>query len=163
MAVVGSLHPLAARTCPQARGQPACAGCGDGGQERARCLYAPQRRHLDLGDSLVRHSRIVAGRSRGAVRALQRQGVPASDVLSDAGRGEAYLAMLLTYLLRLGDNGLVLAQRLGEWVGKAPVLEEDIASTNVGLDLLGQARLWLAYACEIDRGDAAASARTEDR
>ena len=70
--------------------------------------------------------------------------------------------MLFTYLLRLGDNGLVLAQRLGEWVGKAPVLEEDIASTNVGLDLLGQARLWLAYACELDARDAP-TLRTEDR
>jgi ring-1,2-phenylacetyl-CoA epoxidase subunit PaaC len=59
-------------------------------------------------------------------------------------------------VLRLADNGLVLAQRLGEWVGKGPVLEEDIASTNVGLDLLGQARLWLAYAGEID-------GRSEDR
>ena len=58
--------------------------------------------------------------------------------------------------MRLADNGLVLAQRLGEWVGKGPVLEEDIASTNVGLDLLGQARLWLAYAGEID-------GRSEDR
>lgn len=57
---------------------------------------------------------------------------------------------LFDYLLRLGDNGLVLAQRLGEWVGKGPVLEEDIASTNVGLDLLGQARLWLAYAGEVE-------------
>jgi ring-1,2-phenylacetyl-CoA epoxidase subunit PaaC len=56
----------------------------------------------------------------------------------------------------------VLAQRLGEWIGKGPVLEEDIASANVALDLLGQARLWLAYACEIDAGDNSA-ARTEDR
>jgi len=58
-------------------------------------------------------------------------------------------SLLLDYVLRLADNALVLAQRLGEWVGKGPVLEEDIASTNVGLDLLGQARLWLAYAGEI--------------
>ena len=57
---------------------------------------------------------------------------------------------ILPYVLHLADNALVLAQRLGEWVGKGPVLEEDIASTNVGLDLLGQARLWLAYASEID-------------
>jgi ring-1,2-phenylacetyl-CoA epoxidase subunit PaaC len=59
-------------------------------------------------------------------------------------------AALLDYLLRLADNGLVLAQRLGEWVGKGPVIEEDIASTNVGLDLLGQARLWYAYAGEVE-------------
>jgi ring-1,2-phenylacetyl-CoA epoxidase subunit PaaC len=57
---------------------------------------------------------------------------------------------LLDYLLRLADNDLVLAQRLGEWVGKGPVIEEDIASTNVGLDLLGQARLWYAYAGEVE-------------
>ncbi|HEV7412304.1 MAG TPA: Phenylacetic acid catabolic protein, partial [Casimicrobiaceae bacterium] len=45
---------------------------------------------------------------------------------------------LFEYLLRLADSDLVLAQRLGEWVGHGPVLEEDIATTNVGLDLLGQ-------------------------
>jgi len=52
------------------------------------------------------------------------------------------------YLLRLRDNALVLAQRLGEWCGKAPVLEEDIALANTSLDLIGQARLWLALAGE---------------
>ena len=69
---------------------------------------------------------------------------------------------LFDYLLRLGDNGLVLAQRLGEWVGKGPVLEEDIASTNVGLDLLGQARLWLAYAGEVEARDGKPG-RSEDQ
>jgi ring-1,2-phenylacetyl-CoA epoxidase subunit PaaC len=59
-------------------------------------------------------------------------------------------APLFEYVLRLADNDLVLAQRLGEWVGKGPVLEEDIASANVGLDLLGQARLWLVYAGEVE-------------
>ncbi len=57
---------------------------------------------------------------------------------------------LFDYALRLADNGVVLAQRLGEWVGKGPALEEDIALTNVGLDLLGQGRMWLAYAREIE-------------
>jgi ring-1,2-phenylacetyl-CoA epoxidase subunit PaaC len=57
---------------------------------------------------------------------------------------------LFDYVLRLADNGVVLAQRLGEWVGKGPALEEDIALTNVGLDLLGQGRMWLAYAHEIE-------------
>ena len=57
---------------------------------------------------------------------------------------------LFDYLLRLADNGLVLAQRLGEWTGHGPALEEDIALTNVGLDLLGQARLWYAYAGEVE-------------
>ncbi len=57
---------------------------------------------------------------------------------------------LFEYLLRLGDSDLVLAQRLGAWVGHGPVLEEDIALANVGLDLLGQARLWLGYAGEVE-------------
>jgi len=54
------------------------------------------------------------------------------------------------YLLRLGDSPLILAQRLGAWVGKGPILEEDMALANVGLDLLGQARMWLSYAGEIE-------------
>jgi len=54
------------------------------------------------------------------------------------------------YLLRLGDNTLILAQRLSEWCGKGPVFEEDMALTNTALDLLGQARLWLAYAGEVE-------------
>jgi ring-1,2-phenylacetyl-CoA epoxidase subunit PaaC len=58
---------------------------------------------------------------------------------------------LVDYLLRLADSPLILAQRLGEWVGKAPVIEEDMALTNVGLDLLGQARLWFGYAGEVER------------
>ncbi|MGH9476527.1 MAG: 1,2-phenylacetyl-CoA epoxidase subunit PaaC [Terriglobales bacterium] len=50
------------------------------------------------------------------------------------------------FCLRLGDSGLILSQRLGEWCGHGPVLEEDLALTNVALDLLGQARLWLTLA-----------------
>jgi ring-1,2-phenylacetyl-CoA epoxidase subunit PaaC len=54
------------------------------------------------------------------------------------------------YLLRLGDNALVLGQRLTEWCGKAPAIEEDIALANTGLDLLGQAGLWLSLAGEVE-------------
>ncbi len=50
----------------------------------------------------------------------------------------------------MGDTDVVLAQRLGEWVGHGPVLEEDIALANVGLDLLGQGRMWLSYAGEVE-------------
>src|SRR5213080_1867613 len=57
---------------------------------------------------------------------------------------------LFDYLLRLADSDLILAQRLGEWLGHGPVLEEDIAFANVGLDLLGQARMWFAYASEVE-------------
>jgi len=57
---------------------------------------------------------------------------------------------LFEYLQQLGDTDVVLAQRLGEWVGHGPVLEEDIALANVGLDLLGQGRMWLSYAGEVE-------------
>jgi ring-1,2-phenylacetyl-CoA epoxidase subunit PaaC len=57
---------------------------------------------------------------------------------------------LFTFALRLGDNALVLGQRLGEWVAHGPVLEEDLALTNVALDLVGHARLWLGYAGEVE-------------
>jgi len=50
------------------------------------------------------------------------------------------------YLLRLGDTCLILGQRLGEWCGHAPVLEEDIALANMALDLIGQTRALLTHA-----------------
>lgn len=65
---------------------------------------------------------------------------------------------LFEYLLRLGDNCLILGQRLSEWCGHGPVLEEDLAFTNVALDLIGQARLWLTYAGEVE-----GKGRDEDR
>ena len=57
---------------------------------------------------------------------------------------------LFAYVLRLGDNALVLAQRLGEWTAHGPIVEEDLALTNVALDLLGHARMWLAYAAHVE-------------
>lgn len=57
---------------------------------------------------------------------------------------------LFRHVLRLGDLSLVLAQRLGEWVGHAPALEEDLGLANVALDLIGQARLLLTYAGELE-------------
>lgn len=54
------------------------------------------------------------------------------------------------YLLRLGDTCLIHAQRLSEWCGHAPILEEDIALTNIALDLIGQARGVLTRAGTLD-------------
>ena len=54
------------------------------------------------------------------------------------------------YLLRIGDTCLVLAQRLGEWCGHAPAVEEDIALSNMALDLVGQARAVLTRAGELE-------------
>ena len=59
---------------------------------------------------------------------------------------------LYTYCLRLADNGLILSHRIAEYCSAGPQLEEDLAITNVGLDLLGQAESFLKYAAEIKGG-----------
>jgi ring-1,2-phenylacetyl-CoA epoxidase subunit PaaC len=57
---------------------------------------------------------------------------------------------LFAYVLSLADDALVLGHRLSQWSGKGPMLEEDIALSNLALDLIGQARLFYAYAGEIE-------------
>ncbi|MGN8248257.1 1,2-phenylacetyl-CoA epoxidase subunit PaaC [Pseudomonas sp. SMV7] len=71
---------------------------------------------------------------------------------------------LIPYLLLLGDSALVQGQRLCEWCGRAPAIEEELALMNVGLDLVGQARNWLEYAAELldDGRDADALAFRRD-
>jgi ring-1,2-phenylacetyl-CoA epoxidase subunit PaaC len=64
---------------------------------------------------------------------------------------------LFQYLLRLGDDRLVLGHRLSEWCGHGPILEEDIALANIALDLIGQATLFLKLA-----GETEGKGRTED-
>ena len=59
---------------------------------------------------------------------------------------------LFEYVLRLGDSALIQGQRLCQWCGRAPFLEEELAMMNVGLDLFGQAHHWLEYAAEIQGG-----------
>jgi ring-1,2-phenylacetyl-CoA epoxidase subunit PaaC len=65
------------------------------------------------------------------------------------------------YALRLGDDALVLSQRLGEWIAASPQLEEDVAVGNIALDLLGQARSLLTRAGELE-GEATGNVRDED-
>lgn len=64
---------------------------------------------------------------------------------------------LFEYLLRLGDDRLILGHRLSEWCGHAPVLEEDIALGNIALDLIGQSSAYLSLAAEVENKN-----RTED-
>lgn len=64
---------------------------------------------------------------------------------------------LFEYLLRLGDDSLILGHRLSEWCGHGPILEEDIAMTNLSLDLIGQATSILDYAGKVE-----GKGRTED-
>jgi len=63
----------------------------------------------------------------------------------------------LQYVLQLADNAMILGQQLGELCGHGPVLEQDIALTNISLDLIGEARILYQYAAEID-----GNGKTED-
>lgn len=67
-----------------------------------------------------------------------------ADAKTDSGTA------LVDYLLHLGDNGLILGHRLSEWCGHGPILEEDIATTNIALDLIGQARMLFSYAGAVE-------------
>jgi ring-1,2-phenylacetyl-CoA epoxidase subunit PaaC len=57
---------------------------------------------------------------------------------------------LFEYILRIGDDSLILGQRLAEWCGHGPILEEDIALTNISLDLIGQATNFFNYAAVVE-------------
>lgn len=65
--------------------------------------------------------------------------------------------MLAEYIIALGDNNLILGQRLGEWCGHGPALETDMALTNISLDLFGMTRSYFQYAAKIE-----GKGRTED-
>ncbi len=67
-----------------------------------------------------------------------------------SGSGAAASRDLFEYVLRLGDDALIAAQRLSEWVSRAPELETDMALANIALDQLGQARLLLSHAGEVE-------------
>ena len=60
------------------------------------------------------------------------------------------MSALFEFLLRMGDNTLVLGHRVSEWCGHAPILEEDIALANTALDLIGQTQMWLGLAAEVE-------------
>lgn len=73
---------------------------------------------------------------------------------SPTGATDADLALLT---LRLGDDALILGQRLCQWITRAPMIEEDLALSNIALDLIGHARTLLAWSGRLD-----GSARSED-
>ncbi|MEY4604537.1 MAG: hypothetical protein RIT43_1829 [Bacteroidota bacterium] len=60
------------------------------------------------------------------------------------------MSALFNYILKIGDDSLILGHRLSEWCGHGPILEEDIAMTNIALDLVGQATTLLNYAGELE-------------
>ncbi len=86
--------------------------------------------------------------------------MPATTATADSldGTDTSARQSVLDYVLHLADNALVLGQRNAEWCGHGPILEEDIAMSNVSLDLIGQARLLYQLAARLQGGDA-----TEDK
>jgi ring-1,2-phenylacetyl-CoA epoxidase subunit PaaC len=60
------------------------------------------------------------------------------------------MSALFTYTLRIADSSLILGQRMSEWCSKGPTLEEDIALSNISLDLFGQANGFYEYASQLD-------------
>tara|TARA_B100000780_G_scaffold66988_1_gene44228 strand:- start:194 stop:940 length:747 start_codon:yes stop_codon:yes gene_type:complete len=60
------------------------------------------------------------------------------------------MSNLFTYTLRIADSSLILGQRMSEWCSRAPTLEEDIAMSNISLDMFGQANGFYQYAAQLD-------------
>src|SRR6476660_5321067 len=69
---------------------------------------------------------------------------------------------LIDYTLHLADNALIIGHRNSEWCGHGPVLEQDIAITNISLDLIGQARNFYQYAAELINAENTEAKVTED-
>src|SRR5215469_6848172 len=150
---VRGFHPLALGSGAQARWQCSRRRPAHGRRARTRRLHTPAGGREHLGGALERHRSLRSCRGGRPVRTGSGQGVPTSDLLLDSRGGEEPLSAqsdLFSYLLRLGDTSLILGQRLGEWVGHAPALEEDLGLGNLALDLIGQARLLLTYAGETE-------------
>ena len=70
--------------------------------------------------------------------------------MSETCDGAALAPLLLDYTLRLADTALILGHRLSEWIGHAPILEEEMALGNIALDLIGEARALYSYAGEVE-------------
>jgi ring-1,2-phenylacetyl-CoA epoxidase subunit PaaC len=83
---------------------------------------------------------------------------PEDEACAETVRGEGAFdapaeevrGVLFDWLLRLGDDSLILGQRLSEWCGHAPSVEVDLSLANIALDLIGQATLFLEYAGEVE-------------
>ena len=129
--------------------------------KHARDVYT--RRNEGVSIWAVKSNDIVGVEPFGqgaAVRAVELESLSSPDLLRNSRRSGTHVmgastsaaerAALHEFLLRTGDNCLILGHRLSEWCGHAPVLEEDIALTNTALDLIGQTQLWLGLAGEVE-------------
>ena len=131
--------------------------CRDGAAQRARRLHPPQRGRLDLGRARHPDHRIEPRREGPVLRPPRTRSTATRRSTTSPPKSSTCERTSPTYALRLGDDALILAHRLGEWIAAAPQIEEDIALANIGLDLLGQARSLLTRAGEVE-----GEGRTED-
>lgn len=81
-----------------------------------------------------------------ATRISAGEAFTAEDIAAAVEAGTRASEDVAKYAMRLGDDSLILAQRLGWWISRAPELEEDVALGNIALDLIGHARSFLTYA-----------------
>ncbi len=113
--------------------------------QSARDVYTrPRRRQLDLGGPLVRYRRLRSVLCRTEFRARRRQDLSPPEFLRHSRRRGAHVMAsaetAVPAILEIADDCLILGHRLSEWCGHAPILEEELALANMGLDLLGQAQ-----------------------
>ena len=138
------------RVRPRRGGRAVRAGRGQG-LPPPDLLRHPGRGEAHLMPSLppIRPEDEAVARALAAARRVRRA---RSTTPHDAARFD--------YLLRLGDDALILGQRLGEWCGHAPALEVDLSLANLALDLIGQATHFLNDAGEVRRARAATATRS---
>ena len=172
VAALGSVRAQQGRPRPQALRQPARGRPADGDPARARRLHAAPGRHQHLGGALATRSSPAtrATRTCTSIRWKTRStatrpstSCPSRSTTCERATMQASITVSrepsVQYLLRIGDTCLILGQRLAEWCGHAPVLEEDIALTNMALDLVGQARAVLTRAGQLEASSAARARR----
>ena len=160
MAAVGSVRAQQGGPGPQALRQPARGRREDGDADGARRLHAPPGRLQRLGGALRPDRGQRPGRQGHVLRSGGRQGLPPPDLLR-AARSRSTTCEGTTRCKHPSNSTAAppcstccasatpawsSRQRLGEWCGHAPVLEEDIALANIALDLVGQARALLTHA-----------------
>lgn len=101
----------------------------------------------DSHDSQARSGALVGVGPESATRITPGNALRPEDIALEVSTGLVKPAEYAAeYALRLGDDALILAQRLGHWISRAPELEEDVALGNIALDQLGHARSFLSYA-----------------
>lgn len=104
--------------------------------------------HGDISTGVPAAAGVAGGDSNAsATRITPGNALRPEDIALEVRTGAAKPSQdVAEYALRLGDDALILAQRLGHWISRAPELEEDIALGNIALDELGHARSFLTYA-----------------